>query len=414
MSARGRDRRVYLRSHPVLFALLAATRHRRALRIGSTVLVHDREAYRTALTRVPLDRTAEGTTGGAAGELAGRGALFDQHGEDHRDTRRDTADLLGAAGVARLRPVWTALLDARLPALAAGGRLDVVPLAAEIAGTTAAALLDLGVDPLDLASAAQEAAAAAARAHLPGPGRRRATRSAEAHAARLLDLVAPARRDEAGLAAMLAVAAVNTTVAAIPRAVAWACDAGLWEHASSPALADELLRVTAPTPLLPRVAAADAEVGGCPVRAGDRMLLIARHAAGAHRDDPCPSNPAPPPTSQLVFGAGPHACPGARLARTQLADVLAALAPYRPAVTRARADRRAALPSWRSLAVRATTQPTPRVGGPHHPTAGPGLGVGQAGRPSSSTGAPASTTRTAPLPAPRRPAEGRERRAGER
>jgi cytochrome P450 len=152
---------------------------------------------------------------------------------------------------------------------------------------------------------------------------------------------------------MLAVAAITTTIAALPRAVAWACDDNLWDYAGDPALADELLRVTAPTPLLPRVVAAAATVGGCPVRAGDRMLLVARHAVDAHGRDPDPACPAPAQTAQLVFGAGPHACPGARLGRTQLTDLLAVLAPHRPVVVHARADRRSALPSWRSLVVRA-------------------------------------------------------------
>jgi cytochrome P450 len=353
--ARRRDRRVYLRSHPVLFALLAATRHGPVLRLGRTVLVHDPAAYRTALTTVPLDRTAAGTTGGEAGRLAGPDTLFDQHGPAHRRGRREVADRLGAAGVDRLRPLWTDLLDRRLAALGAGDPVDLVDVAAEIAGTTTAALLDLTVDPFELVAAARSAASAAARAQLPRllPRRDRAAAAAQLTAVQLTALVG------SPLSTLLAVAAINTTVAALPRAAAWAADADLWEHAETRlwALADELLRVTAATPLLPRVPAADAALlpdGRCPVRAGDRMLLIARHAADAHRRDPDPVRPAPAQQSRLVFGAGPHACPGAGLARAQLTDFLAALAPYRPRVVRARVDRRAALPGWAVLTVRSS------------------------------------------------------------
>ena len=343
---RRRDRWVYLVSHPVLFGVLAATRGRPVRRIGRTLLVHGPDAYLAGLTRVPLDRTAAGTTGGAVDRLAGEGALFDQGGDAHRRTRREVGDRLGAAGVERLRPVWTGLLDARLKGLADGGTVDLVPLAAEIAGYTAAALLDLDTDPIELADAAREAGAAAARAHLPGIGRRRSAAAADEAARRLVALAG------GGLGATLAVAAVNTTVAALPRAAAWACWDGLWAYGQGVGLADELLRVTAPTPLLPRVAAAAGEVAGCPVRPGDRMLLIARHAADAHHRDPNPDDPAPARISQLVFGAGAHACPGARLARAQLTDLLAALAPHEPVVVKARADRRSALPGWRELVVR--------------------------------------------------------------
>ncbi|MEU4563364.1 cytochrome P450 [Actinoplanes sp. NPDC023936] len=371
--ARRRDRRVYLASHPVLFALLAATRRWPVTRLGSTVLAHSRTAYLDGLLRVPLDRTADGTTGGAAGRLTGGGLLFDQEGDDHRSSRRGLADALSVEGVTTLRPIWMAVLAERLAPLATGRPIDLVDVAADLAGTTTAAMLNLDVSGRDLAAVASDAAAAGAREHLPGPRRPGAREAAEAAAARLSSLVSAAKRidpppspgarpadpgipagphdDDSGLAAMLAVAAINTTVAALPRAAAWCADAGFWPYAeiALDSLVTELLRATTPTPLLPRVAAASGTVAGCPVHAGDRLVLVARHAVDAHRTDPDPAAPAPPQVAQLVFGAGPHACPGARLARAQMADTLAALAPYRPKVISARPDRRSALPGWAAL-----------------------------------------------------------------
>ncbi|MFC9325802.1 cytochrome P450 [Kitasatospora sp. NPDC057015] len=356
-TARRRDRRVYLRSHPFLFALLAATRRRPVVRIGRTVLVHGADAYREVLTRVPLDRTAEGTTGGAAARLTDGGLLFDQDGADHRAARRSLAGDLGSGAVARLRPLWQGILAERLPALGGGhggpdrhraddgDTIDLVSLARELAGATTAALTGCSADPGTLARAAADAAATAARDHLPGP-RRPGTAAAAGAAAAELTALLPDSLD-----AMLAVAAVNTTVAALPRAVAWCADAGLWAGltpATAPALAAELLRLTAPSPILPRVAAADATVAGCPLRRGDRLILVARHAARAQHDTPAD----PAAAARAVFGAGPHTCPGAALARAQLADVLLALAPYRPVVVRARVDRRSALPGYAELLVR--------------------------------------------------------------
>ncbi|WP_236244640.1 cytochrome P450 [Streptomyces sp. CC210A] len=168
-TGRRRDRRVHTRSHPVLTALLAASRRTPVTRIGGTVLVHGTDAFREALTRVPLDRTAPGTTGGAARELSSGGLLFDQEGDGHRDARRGVAADLGAAGVERLRPVWREVLERRLAPLETGGSVDLVPLAREVAGATVLALLDGRGDPLALAGAAAEAAATAVRDHLPGP-----------------------------------------------------------------------------------------------------------------------------------------------------------------------------------------------------------------------------------------------------
>ncbi|MFD0256652.1 hypothetical protein ACFVH7_00005, partial [Kitasatospora indigofera] len=197
-TARRRDRRVYLRSHPVLFALLAATRRRPVVRIGRTVLVHGTEAYREVLTRVPLDRTAAGTTGGAAARLTDGGLLFDQDGAGHRAARRALSADLGSGAVARLRPLWQGVIDERLAVLDQAGptrdgrprdgratvglpavdpptvdppTVDLVELARELAGVTTAALTACAADPLVLARAAADAAAATARDHLPGPRR---------------------------------------------------------------------------------------------------------------------------------------------------------------------------------------------------------------------------------------------------
>ncbi|MEU0083227.1 cytochrome P450 [Streptomyces sp. NPDC006274] len=373
--ARRRDRRVYLRAHPFLFALLAVGRGRPVRRIGPTVLVHGADAYREVLTRLPLDRTARGTTGGAArsalgaADAGGAGVLFDQDGDAHRALRRGLARDLGTAGVEELRAVWRPLIERRLAPLAAGGTVDVVALTRELSGTIVCALLRSPASPEAVAAAAAEVAAVSVRGELPGP-RRPGARAAVARAtARLRELLGDPTGSggsaadggsgaDGALSAMVAVAAVNTTVAALPRAAAWCADAGLWDQAADDtlrrSLAGELLRVTAASPLLPRVAAADGTAGGCPVRAGDRLLLVARHAVGAHTRDPDARCPAPPAVARLVFGAGPHTCPGAGLAGALLEDLLAALAPYRPAVVRARVDRGAALPGWRSLTLRAT------------------------------------------------------------
>jgi cytochrome P450 len=340
VNARRLDRAVYLRSHPFLFALLCATRRRPIVRLGRTVLVHGPGAYHEILTRVPLDRAAPGTTGGTAARAMGGALLFDQAGEEHRAARRSLSATLGTAGVARLRPLWREVLDRRLAQLP--GPVDLVPLAQEVAGVTAAALTGSGADPLELASAAADAASAAAREHLPGirPIGGRGLSLATRQAAARLTALLPDPLD-----AMLAVAAVNTTVAALPRAAAWCCRDGLWDRVT-PELAAELLRLTAPTPILPRVAAASAAIDGHRVREGDRLILVARHAAESHRDAP-----AQPHAAHAVFGAGPHSCPGAHLARAQLTDVLAALAPHGPVIKQAKAARKTALPGYSCLVV---------------------------------------------------------------
>ena len=109
--ARRRDRRVYWQSHPLVFLALGAARIRPVVSLGSRHIVNDPDTIRHVLTRVPLDRTAKGTTGGTIREVSGTGAVFDEEGTEHRASRRALAAHLDSPGVAALRPVWQPVLD---------------------------------------------------------------------------------------------------------------------------------------------------------------------------------------------------------------------------------------------------------------------------------------------------------------
>lgn len=184
-------------------AVRAARRHARAACTAArgTLLVHGEAAYREALTRLPLDRTAAGTTGGAARaalsgstdpDAGGGGVLFDQDGSGHRADRRDLAEELGAAGVAQLRTAWQPLLARGLAPLVRGAEVDVVALARELSGAVVCRLLGSDADPAAVATAAAAAAAASVRTHLPGPPRPGARASAARTAHALQQLLAPA------------------------------------------------------------------------------------------------------------------------------------------------------------------------------------------------------------------------------
>ena len=78
-----------------------------------------------------------------------------------------------------------------------------------------------------------------------------------------------------------------------------------------------------------RTAAKDCELGGQPIRSGDKVVVS---FTSANRDDAVFAEPGRfdirrQPNPHLVFGHGPHFCLGAHLARTQMralfAEVLA-------------------------------------------------------------------------------------------
>lgn len=114
----------------------------------------------------------------------------------------------------------------------------------------------------------------------------------------------------------------------------------------------EGLRVTSPASVIGRGVAADVEVGGAQLRAGERIMLLvwsANAAAGPFRAD----RPYVRESRQLWFGAGRHLCLGAALARAEIGTLLRMLwAEDRPLrVVRRRAARGVLIPAWSELLV---------------------------------------------------------------
>jgi cytochrome P450 len=81
---------------------------------------------------------------------------------------------------------------------------------------------------------------------------------------------------------------------------------------------EESLRVDSPVQVLARSVLDEAEIAGCPLSRGDRVVF---GIASANRDESLYSDPEafrldrPRPRNHLAFGAGRHICPGATLAR---------------------------------------------------------------------------------------------------
>jgi cytochrome P450 len=92
------------------------------------------------------------------------------------------------------------------------------------------------------------------------------------------------------------------------------------DPALMPVAVEEMLRWWTPVMTFRRTATADCELGGQPVRAGDKVVVS---FTSANRDEAAFADPGRfdirrHPNPHLVFGHGPHFCLGAHLARTQM------------------------------------------------------------------------------------------------
>jgi len=87
---------------------------------------------------------------------------------------------------------------------------------------------------------------------------------------------------------------------------------------------EEFLRAFAPSQSMARTATTDAEVGGCPMRAGDRVLIpwVAANHDPAVFPDPEQVRLDRDASRHLSFGIGTHRCAGAHLARAMFREMM--------------------------------------------------------------------------------------------
>jgi cytochrome P450 len=134
---------------------------------------------------------------------------------------------------------------------------------------------------------------------------------------------------------ILVVAGNETTRISIAHAVlAFAQRPEQWERLrADPGLLDaateEVIRWSCPTHFMRRTAAADTELGGAAIRAGDKVILwyVSGNRDEAEFEHPDVFDVGRNPNRHLSFGrGGPHLCLGVHLARLEVKVVLAALA----------------------------------------------------------------------------------------
>lgn len=380
-------------AHPVAFPLVEALlRGRAARRVpGVGVLVGDPALVRRVLTDPAYRKDGPGSSGALWAGVLGHRTLIGMDGEPHRRLRTALNGLFTPRVAEQVcARVLTAPLQDATAALAAGRAVDLVEVTRRAATAVIASLVGL-VD--DDASPDEVAAAGDLLLHagdevlgMVGLGTRRL--SAE-QVARVRELFAPlttaataaydradgtdsvlgrlpalgiSRAQAPSLAAVLLLTGTETVTSAAPRVVAMLHDSGHLDDVAADRtllapFATEALRLATPSPAMLRRATVAGRLGPVEVRPGDRVLVATwwatRLAGGLQPGRACPTE-----VRNLWFGAGPHFCLGAALARTEIealaGAVLDAHDPGRPVRVVAREAARGVLvPSYRRLVLQA-------------------------------------------------------------
>ncbi|KUZ68253.1 cytochrome P450 [Burkholderia ubonensis] len=321
----------------------------RAATVGA-VLGHP--ACRVRPLAAPVPPALRGTT---AGELFGQLIRMNDGALRHDAPKRAMQTALASVDALALRRRTAALAAQRLPVHAAPDALNAwcmtVPVCAVagLLGFDDARLDDVAAWVTDFVAALSPLSTAAQLA------------GASAAAGRLLDrmteIVAATRADDGSLVAAVQCAAHeagwhasgalianlvgllsqtceataawlgNTVVAWLDPAKRPAGEPCATDDATLEAFVAEVARFDAPVQNTRRFVAARTTLDGVTVDAGDAILVV---LAAANRDpaaqrDPHRFAPGRPPGPAFGFGAGPHGCPGERIARAVTAGAFGAL-----------------------------------------------------------------------------------------
>lgn len=351
------ETRVWLAADPAFFALLRLAGRFSVVRLGRLgVLVNDARIGRAILLDSARFRTVgPGTHGELINEVMGPRGLLNMDGQDHESLRRTLADLFSAGPSARLAEQTSARPIAEAAArLEAGETVDLARLIRIVTGRTSYALLG-APDPVDgdegylrmyrLGEELLSMTTDAARHGIRPERKRRAIELVEALAAgaqagwesggdsalaRLRALGLDYEEAKA-LVVIIILAGTETVSSGLPRSIALLVDSGEWARlpADDPAAIDAAieacLRLVTPSPMIVRSCVEACEVRGHRFRVGQRILLsvygMTRTGALFPGRDPealAIGEPLDRDLRHIWFGAGPHFCIGALLAKAQL------------------------------------------------------------------------------------------------
>ncbi|WP_412540814.1 cytochrome P450 [Longispora sp. K20-0274] len=368
------EERVQTGAHPVAYRMMKLIANsgpvRRVPRVG--VVVSDPVlARRVLMDPDTFTKTGPGSPSDLWTPVLGPSVLLNMEGDAHTRLRRKLSGLFTPGYVGELcdRVLSPFLRDLRED-LDRGREVDLVQVVRDCAGAVICELVGLPTDRVAEAYARGTAITSMVRL-----GRPRLTDRQIRHArTELGGLTSPAirayragdpstvpgRMRELGLTEEEAHGAVGafvltgteTLVSYLPRLVALCHDTGVTvDESNLDRVVAEGLRYTVPSPVMLRSVARSSAIGGVPVRAGDRVVIATLFCARG-RSSFDPTRAPDPDVRQLWFGAGPHFCLGAPLARAEIDGVLRALMPGRVTVTSRTVARRVLIPGYSRLMIR--------------------------------------------------------------